>query len=229
MKKYTPYIIAFLCVLGVVFVFGRCSRQKEVSLNLANLAASRDSIHTYQVTVSGMELQVSDRDAIILTQRDAIKAGILENERLKALHIKTVVANAELSGTIRMLRDSLRLPPEIRFITVKDTNGNFLAVRIPYKWQYSDPYINLVTGINENKTGFFDLSVPVAGEVTIGYKKTGFLKTSPVGIFTTLNPYLKVNDMSVLIVTDKKKFYQRTWFHLAVGVAAGVVTMKLIK
>jgi hypothetical protein len=229
MKKYIPYIIAFICVLSIAYISGRCSRQKEVSLNLANLAVARDSIHTYQITVDGLEMKVSDKDAIILTQKDAIEAGILENERLKALHIKTVIANAELSGTIRMLRDSLKLPPEIRFITVKDTNGNFLAVRIPYRWQYSDPYINLITGINENKTGFFDLSVPVTGEVTIGYKKAGFLKTTPVGIFTTLNPYMKVNDMSVLIVTDKKKFYQKTWFHLAAGAAIGIGVTKLVK
>jgi hypothetical protein len=219
LKKYLPFICLALGLILIAFIAGKCSTRKDNQTSLNNLIAARDSVSQSYVTIAGLNVKVFTKDAIILSKDNALQVQIIENERLKALHIKELITNAQLEGVIRILRDSLKLPPDVQFVTLKDTSGSYLAVRVPYEWKYNDKYVSLSTGIRLNKTGFFELSVPVSGEMSIGYVRSGFLKTKPVGIFTSDNPYLKITDMDILIVKENKKFYQKTWFHMIAGAA----------
>ena len=79
--------------------------------------------------------------------------------------------------------------------------------------------------MNANRTAYFGMSVPVSGTMTIGYKKAGFLKTKPVGVFTSPNPYLQINNMDILIVQERKKWYQY-WYVHALG---GIIVWESVK
>jgi hypothetical protein len=217
------YLIAFaIGLIAAAFFVGKCSNKADNQTALNNLIASRDSVKQSYVTIDGLKNTVFTKDAIILTKDDALKSQILENARLKALHIKDVVTNTELTGQIRILRDSLKLPVEPVYITIKDTSGvTHDYIRIPFQLiKTHETYLNLDAGMNKNKTAWFDLSVPVTGELSVGYIGTGFLrlKQKPVGIFTSKNPYLTITDMDVLIIKENKKFYQKTWFHMLGGI-----------
>jgi hypothetical protein len=216
------YLIGFaVALIAVAFFVGKCSNKTDNQTALNNLIASRDSVKQSYVVIDGLKNTVFTKDAIILTKDDALKAQVIENARLKALHIKELVTNTELSGVIHVLRDSLNLPVEPTYITVKDTSGisrNY--IRIPFDLiKTHETYLDLDAGMRENKKAWFDLSVPVSGELSVGYVGTGFLrlKQKPVGIFTSKNPYLKITDMDVLIIKENKKFYQKTWFHMLGG------------
>ena len=230
MIKYVYIALAVTGVFTAAFIAGRNSTRKERSEQQANLIAARDSIETYSVKIAGLRTYVSEKDAIILTQKDAIAAGIIERERLRKLHFAELVANAELAGTIDILRDSLKIPPEIQIVTVKDTiEGNYQALRIPWEWPYESEYVKLAFGIHANKKGYFNLSVPFSGTISIGYVKSGFFKTTPKGVFTTDNPYLKVKQMDILIVEDRKKWYEKWWLHVLVGAATAEAVHQYLK
>jgi hypothetical protein len=218
-KKYALITGLFLALLTASFLFGKCSTKKDREQQIANIAAARDSISTYSIVIEGLSNTVSIKDAIILTKEEALKAQVLENERLKALHVKELVTNAELTGIIKVVRDSLKARPETIFITIKDTAGVYQNyAKLPFTAiDTVGQYLSLKAGVNKNKTSWFSLSVPVSGEMSIGYVKAGFLKQKPVGIFTSENPYLKVTDMDILIVKEDKHFYNKTWFHLLSG------------
>jgi hypothetical protein len=214
------YLVIFaIGLIAIAFFAGKCSNKKDNQTALNNLIASRDSVKQSYVTINGLKVTVATKDAIILTKDDALQAQIIENARLKALHIKELVTNAELTGEIHILRDSLKLPVEPIYITIKDTSGiSHDYIRIPFVLlKTHEKYVSIDAGMRENKTAWFDLSVPVTGEMSIGYVRSGFLKQKPVGIFTSDNPYLKITDMDVLIVKENKKFYQKTWFHMFAG------------
>jgi hypothetical protein len=216
-KKTIWLICAFLSVLGIGYLAG-CNRlRKERALNVANIIAMKDTIKHSFVTIDGLRNSVYEKNAIILSQDESIKAGIIERDRLKALHLKDLLTNTDLSGTIQILRDSLKLPPEVQFVTIHDSSGTYPAVRLPYEWPYSDKYVTLTTGIRLNKTGYFNLSVPFSGTISVGYVRSGLFKTVPKGIFTTENPYIKVSSMDVLIVQEPKRFYDKFWFHALCG------------
>jgi hypothetical protein len=111
------------------------------------------------------------------------------------------------------------LPPEVVFRTVRDTSGiSQEYIRIPLTLlDIKEKYLSLNAGIRQNKTVYFDLELPLSGTMSVGYVKTGFLKTKPVGIFTSENPYLKINNMDILIVQEQKKWYEKFWVHALFG------------
>lgn len=219
MKNKIAFVLAFICVLSAAFFCGRYSTKKERSQHISNLIAARDSIKHYIIEVNSLELRVSEKGAIILTQHQAIQAGIIEREYLKKLHIKDLITNTELSGIIERQDSLLSLPPKTEYITVKDTSGitkNY--VRYPFQLlSLHDEYLNLDAGMDANRKAWYDLTVPFSGNIAVAYQKDGFMKAKPVGIFTSSNQYLNVKDMNVLIVKDSQKWYQKTWVHMLAG------------
>jgi hypothetical protein len=218
MKKLILYVALFLSVLGMGYVGGRYSTKEARKLGIDNLIAARDSVKTSTITIAGLQNTVFEKDAIILSKDDAIRTGLLERERLRKLHLKEVATNVELNGIIKVLKDSLALPPDVVFITVKDSSGmSYPAVKIPYEWKYNDNFIALTTGIRLDKRSYFKLDIPFTAELTVGYKKSGFLKATPTGILTTTNPYLTVDRMDVLILKKEEKWFQKTWVKILFG------------
>ena len=229
LKKYSIIIGAFLALLSLSFLLGRCSTKKERSQQIANIVAARDSVKHLTIEVNGLKLDVSEKNATVLTLQDAVKAGIIEKEYLKALHLKELVTNAELQGYIKILKDSLALVPGTTIVTIKDTSGiPHDYIKLPFTLlDIKEKDVSLIAGMNINRTPYYSLNIPFAGSVTIGYKKSGFLKTTPVGIFSTDNQYLKVNQMDILIVQGKQKWYSKWWLH-AIGGAVLVESARIL-
>lgn len=230
MPKVKIYWLVLILIAGTLIGAWYGSKE-ERKTSTANLIAARDSIDRYVIEINGLRQTVSEKDALVLSEKEAKEAAILERDRLKALHIKEVVTNTELQGTIKILRDSLKLKPGTVIITVKDTSGiSRDYVRIPFTLlDIKEPYLNLNAGMNANRTAYFGMSVPVSGTMTIGYKKAGFLKTKPVGIFTSPNPYLQINNMDILIVQERKKWYQYWYVHALAGIVLWETGKQLLK
>jgi len=230
MPKVKIYWLVLILIAGV-FIGAWYGAKEEKKTSTANLIAVRDSVKTYEVDINGLKNFVALKNAVIADQKEAIKAGLIEIDRLKALHIKEVVTNAELQGTIKILRDSLKLQPGTVIITVKDTSGiSRDYVRLPFTLlDIKEPYLNLNAGMNANRTAYFGMSVPVSGTMTIGYKKAGFLKSKPVGVFTSDNPYLHIDNMDILIVQERKKWYQYWYVHALAGIVLWETGKQLLK
>ena len=218
-------ILSVLIVVILAFLIGKCSTRSERVQQLNNLVASRDSVRRYSVEIDGLKISVQEKSAIILTQKQAIDAGLLEQNRLKTLHIRDVVTNTTLEGTIRILRDSLAAQPETIFITIRDTSGVTRDyVRLPFQLlREHNEYLSLDAGMYRNHEAWFDLSIPVAGEMTVGWKKEGiFKRPEPVGVFMSKdsheNPYLKFDKMEVVITQSPVRIVDRWWIHVLGGV-----------
>ena len=227
MKNRNYYIAgAVVALLLVSYFLGRCSTKQERDNAVNNILALKDTVHASVVTINGLTNYVSEQKALILSQSDALASSELEKTRLKALALKSIVTESSLNGTIKTLRDSLKLVPGTTIITVDDTTttvggGTAITshdyVQVPFTLlDEQDTNLHLIAGMNINKQAYFSLSAPFNGTITVGYKKTGFLKTTPVGIFTTTNPYIKVDNMSVVIVKEPDKIWNKWWFH-AIG------------
>jgi hypothetical protein len=221
-NKIKKGVIITGLILGcliIAFIAGKCSTREERKQAINNISALNSEIKQTEVIIEGLKNTVYEKDAVILSQKDAIATGTLERERLKKLHLSELITNTELSGIIKKQDSLLNLPPNTVFITIKDTSGVTRDyVRIPFQLlKTADKYITLNAGMDKNKKAWFDLSIPFSGTVTIGNKRTGLFKTTPVGIFTTEIPYLKVNDMSVLIIQEPKGILSKWYVHAGAG------------
>lgn len=221
----------FLLVLVVAFIAGRCSTKELRDIQQHNLIAARDSVKYSVVTIEGLQNSVWEKNAIILGQEQAVQAGMIERERLKKLHLKDLVTNTELSGKIKRQDSLLALPPKTEYITIKDSAGikkNY--VRYPFQLlDQHDKFLSLDAGLDSLRKAWYKLNVPFDGTVSVGYIKAGFLKTTPVGIFTSTNPYIQVNKMDVLIVKEQKKWFQKWYVHVIAGAVAIETARNLIK
>ena len=230
-KKNWKYAVLIIAVLVISFILGKCSTRNERDNYIGNLIAARDSVKHSLIKIDGLQNSVWEKNAIILGQSQSIEAGIIERDLLKKLHIKDLITNAELSGIIHRQDSLLKLPPNTVFITVKDTSGiTHDYVRVPFDLlKLNEKYVSLNAGMDINRKAWYDLSVPFSGNISIGYVKSGFLKMTPKGIFTTENPYIKINSMDVLIVKEPDKFYNKTWFHLLSGAAIFETIHQIVK
>jgi hypothetical protein len=221
-KANKTIIMAILCLLIFLLISMRSciDLRREIIQSQGNLIAARDSVKHGTVIIAGLKNSVAEKRAIILSQQQAIDAGIIERERLKALHIEDLTANAELQGIIANLQDSLKALPGTVFITVKDTTGigrNY--VRLPFQLlNVQNKYFSLSAGMDGNKLAWYRDTTRLCGTMTLGYRKDGFFKKAyPVGVFTSPDPHLTINSMDILIVQEPKKWYQKTSVHMGAG------------
>ena len=70
-------ITLFLAFLAILLVGWWYHTNKLQRLNVANVAAMNDTVSHYKTKIAGVEVFVAERDAIILTQKEAIKAGLI--------------------------------------------------------------------------------------------------------------------------------------------------------
>lgn len=221
----TIIIIGLICLfVFIAYIAGRCSTKSERKLGIDNLIAARDSVKESTVIINGLRNTVFEKDAIILTKEDVIKTGLLEKERLRKLHLKELTANVELQGRIRILEDSLDLPPDVEYITVKDSSGKYNDyIKIPFTLLnvHRKDSVDLVAGLDIYRRAYWKLDIPFTGIITVGYKRSGFLQTIPIGAFTTTNPYIKIENMDIVIIKEPKKIWNKTWFHFVCG--AGLI------
>lgn len=229
-KKNLKYV-AIILVIVISFVIGKCSTKPERQAQINNLIAVRDSVHSLQFELEGVTYSGTQKDAVILSQSNAIEAGLIREDVLKKLHIKDLITNTELSGIIHRQDSLLKLPPNTIFITVKDTSGvTHDYARLPFTLlDVNDKYLSLNAGMSIDRKAWYNLSIPFSGTVSVGYVGTGFLnlKKVPKGIFTTDIPYLKVNDMSVVIIEEPKGLLSKWYIHAGIG-AAFIETVRIL-
>jgi cbb3-type cytochrome oxidase subunit 3 len=210
---------AIVALLAVSYFLGRCSTKQERDNAVNNILALKDTIHASVITIDGLVNYASEQRALILSQKDALATGELEKETLRKLNMNLVAAKMELTGIVKVVRDSIKLLPNVVVVTMKDTAGlSHDYIKIPFPLlDINEKDLYLVAGMNVNRQPYFSLELPFNGKIVIGWKKSGFLKTTPVGVFATTNQYIKINDINTLIVQDPKKWYDRWYVHALGG------------
>jgi len=118
-KRIVNEICLVLLIISMTFFIGKHSTRQEHELVVNNLIYARDSIKTYDIVINGLKNSVWEKNAIILSQEDAIKAGLLREELLKKLHIKDLIANAELQMMINKKDSLLKVLPNTVFKQLK--------------------------------------------------------------------------------------------------------------
>lgn len=229
MKKATKILIWI--VIGIVaavaiFLFGRAGIKKERDLSARNIMAMQDSVKHYKLRVGDLELQVAEKSALVLSKDDAIRTGLIEKEYWRKLHMSALVSYTKLEGELKAAQDSLALPDSVQIMTIKDTTGVARDyVKIPFKLlDIKSEYLTLLAGMNKNRTAYYDLSIPIVGQITVGYKG----KTA-VGVFTSPNPLLNITNMNIVITPYKTKLYEKWYISGPIGFILGLAAGSQIK
>lgn len=223
--KTKNFLILILALILVSFFAGHMITFKKRNAAYGQVMALTDSISAYTVVIDDLETRVFEKQQVIGTMEQAIAAGILEEDRLKALNMKHLSQISKLEGELKAAIDSIPLPDSIFVTDTIETGpgeGKTYAI-LPFSWEYKDQYLGLKTGIHEDKTAWFDLEAQVSLYITLGD-----IKKKPVAAVTTPSPYVTITDFNVVNIQEQTLLYKHPWIPWAGGFVGGVASGWLI-
>jgi len=206
--KYSTTILVFLC--SVLF-FMNCERQKDYDRVRDALVKTQAQNQTFQEEVGKNNEKIASQAQIILTQKEAIDAGLLEIEKLKNVKSQVkVVTNTTIDTIYAELQPS------------QDTSR-------PDDREFSilEEWYAMNGVVNESSIAIRELQIKNEFTLTIADKKLGFLKTpEPSVILVNKNPYTSTQEMQNIVVVYKQPFYRKPWFWTGVGIGVGYLIPK---
>ena len=208
-KLWIIGIVSFVILIAGSYFSGRFMFEKKNKEILNNLIALQDTVRNYQTKIGGLEVEVFETKRVILSQADAIKAGLVEKEALKKLNIKTLSDLTALKIQLNIARDSVNHNGQIVYI---DTNKLKPAILLPFTFSDKNKWFSLVGGYDLTGKMNYTFDVPALNlNIYGGVDKKGIAKLS----VTTDNPYIKISEIKSTKIDVAKPS------RIGIGVTAG--------
>ena len=196
--------ILFFTLLGAVYLGGRHSTLQERQSLRELVKQKNGTLTTSLVTIKGLQNSVTTQSSVIFSQRQAIKDGLINREKLRKLHIRDIKTNTHLSSQIAVLKKGLQNNNKIDTVVIRDTIRPMME--LPADFHYKDKYVDL--GVSVDSTWKFRLMVPMELDVTVGKRV----------VVTTDNHYIRIDKLNSVIIPDKKE--KRKMY--CIGMASGL-------
>ena len=194
--KIKHLILASAIVFLATFYFGwHLGREKgKTTLEMERLLLNNE-ISTYITKIGDDSVYIAQKEQVIITQREAIKRGLVEREELRKLNIKhlneisrlklqidTLLTDVSNDGIVVVIHDTISVTPHN-------------AILLPFNFSKKDNYLDL-SG-NFNSQGKLDISlkmdVPIDLWMTVQKKSK-----EPTVLLTSKNSYIKALSISSL-------------------------------
>ena len=228
--KISLWAIIFL--IGVIVALIYTSRTR-IQAREATISVMRGEAANFERKQLKMGTEISVQKAVILSKNDAIMAGLLREEKLKALNLKTVEVNIKLTERVETLeRDAeFVVQPTVlyRDTSYDNRDTTFRYIQVPTSIRYKDKWANLYATVDYPKSVFDTISFISVPEITLGWQKQGFLKRAErTVIYTNENPYVTVLDMQNVVIEEPKKWWQTDVAKVSGGIVAFEVVRNLL-
>ena len=198
---------------------GRYSTSRVRGAQYDEISQLTDVMTVYQRELNGREQNIYEKNQLIGTQNEAIEAGLIEKNLLKALNITKASQITKLNAVLAVYKDSLDMDSVVfKTDTIFSDSGNVenTYVQIPFSWRYTDDWLTLETGIDANKQGHFDLNAPAEFSIALGGRDG-----KQVAAVTTPSPYITVTDFNVIRLKEENWYY-KPWVPAAGGAIGGL-------
>jgi len=191
-------LIAFLATFVGGWALGRFHRDNTATSIIQGL---NDVMRTYVYTIGDLQKSASEKDAIITTQKQAIREGLLVKEELRKLKIKHLSEVTHLQTTVDILLDSISHTGTIIISPCPPEEDGHPVLYLPLTFQEKNKFLWLMGEFDEQAKLSMEIKLPVNISMWVGWdKSTKRLK----GIATIDNPYVHVQNITT-IKTDLRK------------------------
>ncbi len=231
MKKYLIWAIIILAFLSLVFFSGGVSARKKANRLGNDLSIAQndgiEAVKHYTSVIFGLEGMVTEKESMLLTEREARKLAIVDRDKYKGLYLKKINYSIRLEGEIHALLDSI--DNDMQLIGIGDggkisfqdlLGSNQNAVILPFNFWKVNKDIDLFGTVGVDKKIALEVTFPLDLDITLGQKKTG---PYVVSVFET-SPYIEINNINSTKIVDPERFWKKTWFKVLAGFGAGTVT-----
>ena len=210
-KRKDIFYIIIISVIAVIFIFREgCNRRNNDKL-ITDIQNYKTEAQTYKTKLG---LEVSTNKALILETKDQMKTLLASNDTLKEWiskfkNIKSgvVIKETTIVKEVVVPFDKI-IPCDFK---------PFKANKITKDFLFYSTIAN--TGLTIDS-----LKIPNESRIVIGERKDGFFKPKKMVVdVVNSNPYIQTSNISGFVYEPKKKFYEKTWFHLTCGAVFGAI------
>ena len=224
--------------VGIVFlllIWKACQLQKEKDNLLNQVSELQLGEKQFKTKLLEDSSTIATQSQTILSQDEAIKLGLLKLEG----SIKIVQSQVRQKQIINI--DSIAIPyiPD----NFADTTGWMVKIKqgdsskasldsllansviIPKKFSLKSEWYSFDGKVQREGLILDSLAIKNESNVSVGWKKTGFLGLSkePIVEIKNTNPYLSVTKMSNVVVKKKKGVFQNPIFWSGLGMLGGIL------
>lgn len=227
-----------LIVLVMFLFFERCSERKEREKLLSELSNYKIGSKAFEIERRKDSTTIAQQGQTILSQNEAIKIGLLKLDG----EIKKVQSQVYQQQKIKIQNVPVPYVPD----GFSDTTGWYSKIKkgeksselldslinnsvvVPKKFKLENKWYNLDGKVKKDGILIDSISLENESTVTVGWKKTGFLKLKrePIVEIKNTNPYLQVTNMNNVVVKNKKGLFENKFFWVGVGLLGGLIILK---
>lgn len=210
-------MISIIIILAVVLLFSvkSCNSYKSDAI-VANLKLNQDSIK-FQTKLDKLGNSYIEQEQRIANYEDALNAGLINEQDLKAKNLKNVETIINLRQQVSGLNDTiLKYKSKPAIITIIDTTTHDTVnyLKIPIEASFSNKWVIIKETILKEGIRIDTLSLVNDQKIYIALRKNGFLrKSTPVITIESSNPYFAPIKMDNIIIEHNIPWYQKniTW------------------
>lgn len=218
--KTKHILILVLALIIVSFFAGRISTLRPRNAAYDEISQLTDIVTVYQREISGREQTIYEKNILLASRKEAIEAGILEQDRLKALNLKKARQITNVNAAFSAYKDSIALVgQEFKVDTIFVDSGEVKTntyIKLPFSWEYKDKFLSLEAGVDSARLGHFTLEAPVDLTITLGGRDG-----KQVAAVSEESPYIYVTDFNVVRLKEENWYY-KPWVPSTAGVIGGV-------
>ena len=223
-----------LLVLVILLLLKGCEMQKDRYNLLTQISTYKLSEKAFKTKILADSSTLATQTQTILSQKEAIKLGLLKME-----------------GEIKKVQSQVRQQQEIKIKNVEvpfipngftDTSGWYSkfkngdtskticdsiianSIVVPQRFALEQKWYSIDGKVNKNGLVLDSMKIQNESSVTIGYRKYGFLnlKREPVVEIKNTNPYLSLSKVSNVVIKEKKGIFKSKVFWTGVGIFGGI-------
>jgi hypothetical protein len=215
-----------------------CNDYKEKERLLTQISAYEIANKAFQVKVKKDSSTIASQNQTILTQKEAIKLGLLKLDG----EIKKAQSQVKQTQVIKIKQVEVAYVPD----NYADTTGwRYFAnngimndsicdsikensVLLPKSFRMDNKWYGVHGQVKKFGVVFDSIKIVNESTVTVGWKRGGFLglKKIPVVEIKNTNPYLSVSKMDNVIIKPNKNIFDKKGFWVGVGILISHFALK---
>lgn len=228
-------LINILLVIAVaILLFKTCQTQNDRDNLLTQIATYKIGEKEFKVKMQKDSSTIAQQSQTIMTQDEAIKLGLLKLEG----DIKKVQSQVQQTQEVVIKKVEVPYIPQgyadtswaaklIKGDKDPDLCDSLFAnsVIVPQPFKLSSKWYSIEGSVQKKGINLDSLKLTNQSDVTVGYKKSGFLGLgkTPIVEIKNSNPYFNVTKMNNVIVKKNKSIFEKKTFWAGLGIIGGFI------
>jgi hypothetical protein len=231
MSKITNIVLAVLLLLTF---YKSCQTEKDRDNLLTQISTYQLGEKQFKINKQKDSSTIAQQGQTIMTQDEAIKLGILKLEgEIKKVQSQVqqtqdvVIKKVEVPYIPQGYADTSWVSQLLKGDKTPELCDSLLAnsVIVPQPFKLENKWYNISGSVEKKGLQLDSLKLTNQSDVTIGYKKSGFLGLSktPIVEIKNSNPYFNVTKMNNVVIKKNKSIFEKKTFWAGIGIIGGFI------